>query len=79
MITITGHLNRHTFTHAAVALGAVLLTACSTAERLANIGAEPPLSAIDNPTSQPGYKPVRMPMPAPAAGPRRDTRRTQPL
>jgi flagellar L-ring protein precursor FlgH len=50
----------------AAALAAVLLAGCSTAERLANIGAEPPLSAIDNPTSQPGYKPVRMPMPAPA-------------
>ena len=66
MITTTGRLTRHTFNLSALAVGAVMLTACSTAERLANIGAEPPLSAIDNPTSQPGYKPVRMPMPAPA-------------
>jgi flagellar L-ring protein precursor FlgH len=50
----------------AVTAGTMLLAGCSTAERLANIGAEPPLSAIDNPISQPGYKPVRMPMPAPA-------------
>ncbi len=26
---------------------------------------QPPLSAIDNPTAQPGYKPVQMPMPTP--------------
>ena len=66
MITRTGRSSRHTLTHTAIAIGAIVLTGCSTAERLANIGAEPPLSAIDNPTSQPGYKPVRMPMPAPA-------------
>ena len=29
------------------------------------IGEQPPLSAIDNPTTQPGYKPVQMPMPTP--------------
>ena len=39
------------------------LGACNTADRLANIGATPALSAIQDPTSQPGYKPVRMPMP----------------
>jgi flagellar L-ring protein FlgH len=39
------------------------LGACNTADRLANIGATPALSAIQDPTTQPGYKPVRMPMP----------------
>jgi flagellar L-ring protein precursor FlgH len=39
------------------------LGACNTADRLANIGATPALSAIQDPTAQPGYKPVRMPMP----------------
>jgi flagellar L-ring protein FlgH len=39
------------------------LAGCNTADRLANIGATPTLSAIEDPTSQPGYKPVRMPMP----------------
>ncbi|MDP4024560.1 flagellar basal body L-ring protein FlgH [Methylobacterium sp. NEAU 140] len=39
------------------------LGACNTADRLANVGVAPVLSAIEDPTSQPGYKPVRMPMP----------------
>ncbi|MCJ2015757.1 flagellar basal body L-ring protein FlgH [Methylobacterium sp. J-076] len=39
------------------------LGACNTADRLSNIGATPTLSAIQDPTAQPGYKPVRMPMP----------------
>ena len=39
------------------------LGACNTADRLSNIGATPTLSAIQDPTTQPGYKPVRMPMP----------------
>ncbi len=38
---------------------------CSSLERMAQLGEKPPLSAIDNPTTQPGYKPVQMPMPAP--------------
>ncbi len=29
------------------------------------LGEQPPLSAIENPTTQPGYKPVHMPMPTP--------------
>ena len=29
------------------------------------IGEQPPLTAIENPTAQPGYKPVQMPMPTP--------------
>jgi len=39
------------------------LGACNTADRLSQVGATPALSAIEDPTSQPGYKPVRMPMP----------------
>jgi flagellar L-ring protein precursor FlgH len=39
------------------------LGACGTADRLANVGRAPALSPIEDPTSQPGYKPVRMPMP----------------
>ena len=41
------------------------LGACSAADRLANVGKPPVLSAIEDPTAQPGYKPVRMPMPEP--------------
>ncbi|MBI5129155.1 MAG: flagellar basal body L-ring protein FlgH [Rhodopseudomonas palustris] len=38
---------------------------CSSIDRLASIGERPALSAIENPTTQPGYKPVQMPMPKP--------------
>jgi flagellar L-ring protein precursor FlgH len=52
-----------------LALGLVGLTSltggCAAIDRLANVGEKPKLSAIDNPTAQPGYKPVQMPMPAP--------------
>src|SRR4051812_33173811 len=48
-----------------VVLIAGLLGSCSALDRLKNIGEQPSLSAIENPTAQPGYKPVQMPMPAP--------------
>ncbi|WP_426614922.1 flagellar basal body L-ring protein FlgH [Bradyrhizobium sp. McL0616] len=54
-----------------VALSGVLLatsalaSGCSSIDRLSQIGEQPKLSAIDNPTTQPGYKPVQMPMPKP--------------
>ena len=38
---------------------------CSSIDRLSQIGEQPKLAAIENPTSQPGYKPVQMPMPTP--------------
>src|SRR5260370_22078547 len=38
---------------------------CSAIDRLSQIGDKPNLAAIENPTSQPGYKPVQMPMPKP--------------
>jgi flagellar L-ring protein precursor FlgH len=47
------------------ALAATLLAGCSAVDRLANVGLQPNLSAIDNPTTQPGYRPVNMPMPEP--------------
>lgn len=43
------------------------LGGCSSIERLSAIGEKPSLSAIENPTAQPGYKPVQMPMPTPQA------------
>jgi flagellar L-ring protein precursor FlgH len=46
-----------------LALATLSLGACGAADRLANVGRAPSLSAIEDPTSQPGYKPVRMPMP----------------
>ena len=46
------------------AMIAALLTSCSSFDRLKNVGEAPALSAVDNPTARPGYKPVQMPMPA---------------
>jgi flagellar L-ring protein FlgH len=56
-----------------IALTGTLLTivsvagGCSSIDRLSQIGEQPKLSAIENPTTQPGYKPVQMPMPKPEA------------
>jgi len=44
---------------------ATALPGCAALERLRGLGDAPPLAAINNPTTQPGYKPVQMPMPAP--------------
>ena len=41
------------------------LAACSASERIANIGKMPEVSTISNPTTERGYQPVSMPMPAP--------------
>ncbi len=46
------------------ALTGSLLSGCAAVDRLKTIGQAPPLSAVDNPTARPGYKPVQMPMPA---------------
>ena len=43
----------------------VLAGGCSAVDRLSQIGEQPKLTAIENPTAQPGYKPVQMPMPKP--------------
>ena len=48
-----------------VAIGANSLGGCAIFDRLTMLGEQPPLSAIENPTTQPGYKPVHMPMPVP--------------
>src|SRR3954470_5715540 len=48
-----------------IALLSILLGSCSALDRLKNIGEQPALSAIENPTAKAGYKPVQMPMPAP--------------
>jgi flagellar L-ring protein precursor FlgH len=42
---------------------AIPLAGCNTADRLAEIGRPPALSAIENPTASSGYRPVQMPMP----------------
>lgn len=40
-----------------------LLAGCATMDKLAAVGTEPKLSAIEDPTAQPGYRAVNMPMP----------------
>nr|WP_237152591.1 flagellar basal body L-ring protein FlgH [Oryzibacter oryziterrae] len=48
----------------ALAVTATGLAGCgSTIDRLSAVGKTPALSAIENPTTQPGYRPVQMPMP----------------
>jgi flagellar L-ring protein precursor FlgH len=49
----------------AVTAALALLGGCSAIDRLRSVGEPPPLTAIENPVAQPGYKPVQMPMPAP--------------
>jgi flagellar L-ring protein precursor FlgH len=46
-------------------LTALSLGGCGALDRLSNVGKAPDLSAIEDPTAKPGYKPVRMPMPTP--------------
>jgi flagellar L-ring protein precursor FlgH len=49
----------------AVLAAGLALTACGITDRLSNVGRAPSLSAIEDPTAAPGYKPVQMPMPSP--------------
>jgi flagellar L-ring protein FlgH len=56
---------RSLLTTTALVFVAALAGGCSAVDRLKNIGEQPKLSAIENPTTQPGYKPVQMPMPTP--------------
>ncbi len=39
------------------------MTACTTVDRLASVGEKPNLTAIQNPVTQAGYRPVQLPMP----------------
>lgn len=43
----------------------MMLGACSTTDRISNIGKAPEMAAITNPTTQTGYQPVSLPMPTP--------------
>jgi flagellar L-ring protein FlgH len=57
-------VNHLVLASALFALGA-FASGCSSIDRLSQIGEQPKLTAIENPTTQPGYKPVQMPMPKP--------------
>ncbi|HUH84449.1 MAG TPA: flagellar basal body L-ring protein FlgH [Stellaceae bacterium] len=52
-------------------LAAGSLAGCSAATRVSQIGEMPPLTTIQDPHQQPGYKPVSLPMPTPMVGERR--------
>jgi flagellar L-ring protein FlgH len=58
--------SRNRIVLAGTLLGIVgVASGCSSINRLSQIGEQPKLTSIDNPTAQPGYKPVQMPMPKP--------------
>lgn len=48
-----------------------LVGGCSGLQRISEIGTMPALSTIQDPHTQPGYKPVSLPMPAPISAERR--------
>ncbi len=48
-----------------LALASTALTACSAGERLAEVGRAPQMTGIENPTTNPDYRAVSMPMPTP--------------
>lgn len=43
----------------------ILLSGCTAAERLSDVGKAPDMAPVENPTTAEGYRPVSMPMPAP--------------
>lgn len=55
----------HPIKLAALILLMLPLAACNTLDRLAGVGETPKLTAIQDPTAQPGYRKVSLPMPAP--------------
>lgn len=50
---------------AAAIAGALAAGGCNVLERMSQVGDEPKLTTIQNPTTVPNYQPVTMPMPAP--------------
>lgn len=61
------HQKVRTVTPVLAILLATGLGACGSADRLASVGQAPALSAIQDPTTTAGYRPVQMPMPTPQA------------
>jgi flagellar L-ring protein FlgH len=55
---------------ALIAAGAALAS-CSALTRLQSLGEQPPMTTIKDPSREPGYKPVSLPMPAPNVAERR--------
>lgn len=42
------------------------LSGCNAYDRISEIGSQPKMASIEDPTNRAGYKPVKMPMPAPS-------------
>ncbi len=63
---VASRINRIILTGALLATASIA-SGCSSIDRLSQIGEKPKLTEIENPTAQPGYKPVQMPMPKPEA------------
>src|SRR6202046_5302810 len=61
----TSSINRIALTGTLLTIVSIAGGGCSSLDPLSPIGEQPKLSSIDNPTTQPGYKPVQMPMPRP--------------
>ena len=64
MVMVTSGFNRLLVNGTLLAILSVG-SGCSSIDRLSQIGEKPKLTEIENPTAQPGYKPVQMPMPKP--------------
>jgi flagellar L-ring protein FlgH len=56
---------------ALLALATTALAGCNALSRISQLGETPPLTTIQDPQTQPGYKPVSLPMPAPVVTERR--------
>ena len=54
-----------TVLRATVFVAATALSGCNMLEKISEVGEPPKTSRIEDPTQQPGYQPVNMPMPAP--------------
>ncbi len=52
-------------------LMALSVAACGTVTKLQQIGETPPMTTIQDPQQQPGYRPVSLPMPQPIVGEKR--------
>jgi flagellar L-ring protein precursor FlgH len=63
----TSSINRIALTGTLLTIVSIAGGGCSSIDRLSQIGEKPKLSSMDDPTAQPGYKPVQMPMPKPEA------------
>jgi flagellar L-ring protein FlgH len=56
---------------AALRLATTMLAGCNAGTRIKEIGEAPPLTTIQDPQTQPGYRPVSLPMPTPIVSERR--------